>query len=90
MTPVNVSPSRPVEGGHVVYAGNQPEYQPLPAWRKPDGEVVSRWRLTWQERLAALLGRTLYIEVLTFNQPLQPVFLTFSEDEALYEGGTPE
>ena len=84
MTPIPVSPSRPVEGGQVVYAADQPQYNPLPVWKKPQGQVVSRWRLTWRERIAALLGRPLYIEVLTFNQPLQPVFLTFSEDEALY------
>lgn len=84
MTPVDVSPSKPVEGGHVVYAANQPEYNPLPVWRKPQGQVISRWRLTWRERIAALFGRHLYVEVLTFGGPLQPVFLTFSEAEALY------
>jgi hypothetical protein len=84
MTPIDVSPSRPVEGQHVVYAADQPEYNPLPVWRKPQGEVVSRWRLTWRERIAALLGRPLYVEVLTFQAPLQPIYLTFSEDEALY------
>ena len=86
MIPVAVSPSRPVEGQHIVFAADQPEYIPLPVWRKPGGEVVSRWRLSWRERIAALMGRPLYIEVLTFNRPLQPVYLTFSEDEALYAG----
>jgi hypothetical protein len=89
MIPVAVSPSRPVEGQHVVYAADQPEYQPLPVWRKPQGEVVSRWRLTWRERLAALLGRPLYVEVLTYGSPLQPIYLTFSEDAALYPDALP-
>ena len=87
MTPIDVSPSRPIEGGRIVFAADQPEYNPLPVWRKPQGQVVSRWRLTWRERLAALVGRPLYVEVLTFNNPLQPIFLTFSEDEALYAEG---
>jgi hypothetical protein len=84
MIPVSVSPSRPVDGGHVVYAADQPEYQPLPVWNRQDGRVVSRWTLTWRERFAALLGRPLYVEVMTFGSPLQPVFLTWSEAEALY------
>ena len=93
MTPRDVSPSLPVEGGHIVYAADQPEYQPLPVWRKPGGQVISRWRLSWRERLAALVGRDLYVEVLTFNDPLQPIYLAFSEREVLYpaaaEGETP-
>ena len=84
MTPIAVDPSRPIEGQHVTYAADQPEYNPLQVWRKPSGEVISRWRLTWRERIAALFGRSLYVEVLTFGAPLQPIFLTFSEDEAIY------
>lgn len=84
MTPIEVSPSRPVDGGHVVYAANQPEYRPLPVWKRQDGRVVSRWRLTWRERIAALMGRSIYLEVMTFGAPLQPIFPTLSEDEALY------
>jgi hypothetical protein len=90
--PVNVSPSKPIDGGRVVYAADQPEYLSLPSWKRqgPDGRVVSRWRLTWRERLAALFGRDLYIEVLTFDHPLQPIFLTFSEREMFWPLGADE
>lgn len=84
MTPRNVDPSQPIEGQHIVFAADQPEYQPLPVWRKPGGAVISRWRLSWKERVAALFGRDLYIEVLTFNQPLQPIYMAFSEEDVLY------
>src|SRR5438552_5977957 len=84
MTPFAVNPSRPIDGQHVVYAADQPEYLPLPVWRRQDGRVVSRWRLTWRERIAALSGRSIYFEVLTFGQPLQTICPTFSEAEALY------
>lgn len=86
MIPVDVAPSQPIEGKHIVYAADQPEYQPLPAWRKPGGAVISRWRLSWRERLAALFGRDLYIETLTFGHPLQPVYMAFSEKDVLYPG----
>ena len=87
MTPIAVSPSRPVDGGVVVYAANQPEYLPLPVWKRQDGRVVSRWRLTWRERIAALVGHSVYIEVTTFGQALQPILPTMSEDVALYDAG---
>lgn len=89
MTPRPITPSRSIEGEQAVYAANQPEYQPLPVWAKPDGTVVSRWRLTWRERLAALFGRDLYVEVLTFYRPLQPIFMAFSEDEVLHTAPYP-
>lgn len=81
MKPVNVAPPVPVEGRHVVYAADQPEYQPLPAWRHADGRLVTRWRLTWRERIVALFGRDLYLEVSTFGQPLQPLYPSWSWED---------
>lgn len=60
-------------GCNVTFAEDQPEYLPLPALRAPDGRVVTCWGLTWRERLSVLLRGRLYIMVLTFNQPLQPI-----------------
>lgn len=59
----------------VVYAQNQPDYIPLPMWRGPEGLRVSCWRLTWRERLQILLGGRLWLLVMTFDRPLQPVRL---------------
>lgn len=94
MTPRKVDPSKPIDGGEVVYAADQPEYNPLPVWRRQDGQVVSRWRLTWRERIAALFGRDLYVEVLTYGSPLQPIYMAFDEADVLgmsdlTEGGNP-
>jgi hypothetical protein len=89
MTPRPITPSRSIEGQQVTYAANQPEYNPLPAWKRPGGEVISRWRLTWRERLAVLFGRDLYVTVLTFDHPLQPIFMAFSESEVLYPESQP-
>ena len=58
---------------NVTYAKNQPEYLPLPCHKSEDGTVTSCWRLSFIDRLrAAFLGR-IYLQVLTFNQPLQPL-----------------
>lgn len=58
-----------------VYAKDQPEYTPLPVFRQEDGTVLSRWRLTWRERLQIAFSGNMYLLVMTFNQPLQPVLL---------------
>ncbi len=57
---------------NVVFAKNQPQYLPLPAWKSDDGEVISCWRLSWIERLKVLVSGRLWLRILTFNQPLQP------------------
>ncbi len=55
-----------------VFAKNQPEYIPLPAYT--DGSlVVSSWSLTWRERVHILFTGVLWIRQLTFGRPLQPL-----------------
>jgi len=58
---------------NVVYAKDQKEYLPLPAHRSTGGRVICCWSLSWRERLAILLRGRLWLSVLTFNQPLQPL-----------------
>lgn len=73
-------PVHPIIPGEVlpvtVFAKDQPEYEPLPAHRTDDGTVLTRWKLTWRERVRILLFGDLYLEVLTFRTPLQPVRLS--------------
>lgn len=57
---------------NIVYAKDQPEYLPLPAYRSTDGMVISCWALNWRERLRVLFTGRIWFNVLTFNQPLQP------------------
>jgi hypothetical protein len=61
------------EGHNVVFAKDQPEYMPLPAFKDPSGGVVTCWELTPEERLELFNTGKLWIKQLTFNQPLQPV-----------------
>lgn len=60
------------------FAKGQDEYLTLPGWRS-GGEresVLSRWRLTWRERLKILCTGNLYLWLATFGMPLQPVLPT--------------
>ncbi len=60
-----------------VFAKDQPEYDNLPTFKYGDreGKVLSRWKLSWRERLRILFTGDMYLTTLTFNQPLQPVML---------------
>lgn len=59
-------------GHNIVFAKDQPEYQPLPALRLPDGSVTSCWALSWRERLKLLFTGRLWFTQLTFGALLQP------------------
>ena len=61
-----------------VYAKDQPNYLPLPAYRfsGTDGRIACVWSLTWLERLHVLFTGRIWQQILTFNKPLQPQLLT--------------
>lgn len=66
---------RPIDfaGRNVIFAEDQPEYQPLPALRMPDGEVFTCWELSDEELATVVKNKCIYFKQLTFNQPLQPI-----------------
>jgi hypothetical protein len=68
---------------NIVFAKDQPEYNQLPAYRNENGEVLVCWKLTLRERLRVLLGGRIWHRMLTFNQPLQPQYLTTIKEEVL-------
>ena len=60
----------------VVFAKDQPEYVPLPAVVVDEGtRIITRWQLSFRERLRILFKGNLWLSVLTFGKPLQPVLL---------------
>lgn len=87
-----MTPQQPIVPGYDLdvteYAKNQPEYQSLPVHRFEDGTVLSRWRLTWRERLRVLIAGDIYLYQMTFNQPLQPVMM--QAEAPVVKMGTPE
>lgn len=76
---------KPVEFKHqnIVFAKDQPEYQPLPALRidSPNGEVVSCWKLTFKERIKIIFTGRVWLSLMSFNKPLTPSYLAVNRKE---------
>jgi len=53
----------------------QPQYNELAALRSPEGIVITRWAFTEEERQAIAAGEDIYLSVMPFNHPFQPVSL---------------
>lgn len=60
-------------GSNVVFGANQPEYQPLPAMKLPDGQVITCWQFTDEEIQTINRTKCMYFNQLTFNSALQPI-----------------
>jgi len=76
---------KPVEFKHqnIVFAKDQPEYQPLSALKidAPTGEVISCWKLTFKERLKVLVFGRVWMSLMSFNKPLTPSYLAVNRKE---------
>lgn len=71
INPALVPPgSRPI-----VWAEHQEEYISLPSVRTPDGQVITRWTLTEDERRRILLGDDVFLTIWT-NGQINPVHLS--------------
>ena len=71
---------------NVVFAENQEDYKSLPAMYDSttvEGIVVTCYQLSFIERLRALFRGRIWLALMTFNNPLQPQFLTTKKSEIL-------
>ena len=70
---------------NVTFAENQPEYLPLPAYKDngKEGYVITCWALSFRERLRILFKGEVWLNLLTFNKPLTPSFMTTKKTEVL-------
>lgn len=70
---------------NTVYAENQPEYLPLPAFKdsKPEGAVISCWKLSFTERLRLLFTGKLWVSLWSFHKPLTPSLFTTKKSDVL-------
>jgi hypothetical protein len=82
LSPANKPVIPGLEGFEVVYAKDQPEYIPLRTLRSrtDEGKVMSRWDLTPEQRKAVANGADLFLTLLTFQGPLQPITLAVATD----------
>lgn len=51
-------------------------YTDLFAHYAEDGIVTIRWQLNWKERLQILFSGSIWHQIMTFKEPLQPIKLT--------------
>jgi len=76
-----------------TFAENQDEYLPLPAFKVhqgiPNGAVVFCQYLSFWERLRVLFTGKIWVELLTFHNPLQPGFFTTRKRDLFALGKTP-
>lgn len=81
MIPIKPDIDVPEGWRYVVYAEDQKEYLPLPVIKEnaSPNHVISCWKLSWKERFQLLFSGNLWLTVLTFNQPLQPILLDCSQ-----------
>jgi hypothetical protein len=65
---------RGFENREVVYAKDQPEYNPLRTLRSSDRQkrVLSRWQLDAEQRTRIANGEDIFLELMSFGEPLQP------------------
>lgn len=74
----------PFPESNVIFAADQPQYQPLPAFRRPDtGEVITVWDLSDEDLDKIQRTGRIYLSQLTFNQPLQPIMVSVDKPEVL-------
>lgn len=59
----------------IVIAEHQQEYRDLPSVRTPNGQVVTRWRPTPEERAAVMRGEDVFVTILSHGA-INPIFVT--------------
>ena len=60
-------------GCNATYAENQPEYLNLPVHKAEDGLITTCWELSFIDKVKVVLTDKIFLQVLTFNKPLQPL-----------------
>ncbi len=65
----------PGSKAQVINGPRGDEYQDLPSIRTPDGQVITRWTLTDDERAAIVRGEDVYVTLLSGGL-INPFFVT--------------
>jgi len=70
---------------NVTYAEDQVEYLSLPVYKRDDGEITCCWKLSFWEKVKVLFTGCLWLSILTFNFPLQPIKLSVHKPDDMEE-----
>ena len=62
-----------------IYAENQEGYSPLPAHRNINGVITTCWELSKDDLTELFKTNKVYVQIATFNEPLQPINLTIEK-----------
>ena len=89
-----MKPPSPVIPGQnfpeLIIAEHQDEYHNLPAISVSPGIIITRWELTFWERIRLFFGGSVYLWVWSFGKPLQPVLLETKTPELLSATASPK
>ena len=68
---------------NIEYAKDQPEYNTLPAHKIDNerGDVITCWNLSFKERIKVLFFGKIWLNLLSFNKPLTPSYMTTNKNE---------
>ena len=66
---------------NIEFAKNQPEYLPLPAHRTENGDITVCFKFSFDEIIKFIKTEKLYLQILTFNNPLQPIKMSVEKPE---------
>ena len=71
------------DGANIVYGAKQPEYIPLPAEYRggKSGEILTCWELSPEELQRIQETGKIWVGVLTFGQPLQPLYVSVEKPD---------
>jgi hypothetical protein len=75
----------PFKGHNVTFVENQEEYESLPAFKDEEGTVVTCWELSEEELKEITKTGKLWLSMLTFNTPLQPIKLSVNKSDVLID-----
>lgn len=69
----------------IIIAEHQDEYGNLPALHVENGIIVTRWHLSFWERLKMLVSGDVYLWVWTFGRPIQPMTMEVEKPAIMAE-----
>jgi len=84
---------RPIEfkEQNCIFAKDQSEYLPLPALKLDTerGDIVFCSYLTFRERIRVLFTGRIWVNLLSFNRPLTPSYLTTKKKDLIIKAFKP-